>query len=132
MTADVADEKRCVLVIDDDDLVRAAIEEMLDHLGFAPVGVEGGEQALQCLQAMPRLDLLVTDIMMPGMDGWTAAERVREVHADVPIVYLTGYYDLKVRRPLGRSILMLKPVVLDDLEKALKELAAYRRSSERE
>jgi CheY-like chemotaxis protein len=66
-------------------------------------------QALTLIEAGLEIDALVTDVRMPNMDGWTLAERARERHPRIPVLYVTGYSDVAARPVLG-SQLLCKPV----------------------
>jgi two-component system KDP operon response regulator KdpE len=78
-----------ILLVDDDTDLLVAIEECLELEGYDVItAVEGQEALEQFYQAKP--DLLVTDIRMPGMDGWELCRRVREA-SDIPILVLTAH-----------------------------------------
>ena len=80
-----------ILLVDDEDLVREATAEMLRELGHVVVAASGGAEALARLSAGLKPDVVVTDYMMPRMDGAEFAERVREMHPDLPVLLITGY-----------------------------------------
>jgi DNA-binding response OmpR family regulator len=77
-----------ILVVDDDTDIRALLRELLERRGFAVSEAADGRQALQELYG-GRPDLVLLDVGMPGMDGWTTLERIREL-SDVPVVMLTA------------------------------------------
>ena len=77
-----------ILVVDDDTDIRALLRELLERRGFAVTEAADGRQALQELYG-GRPDLVLLDVGMPGMDGWTTLERIREL-SDVPVVMLTA------------------------------------------
>jgi DNA-binding response OmpR family regulator len=77
-----------ILVVDDDADIRGLLRELLERRGFAVVEAADGRQALQELYA-GRPDLILLDVGMPGMDGWTTLERIREL-SEVPVVMLTA------------------------------------------
>jgi len=77
-----------ILVVDDDGDIRGLVRELLERRGFAVAEAADGKQALQELYA-GRPDLVLLDVNMPGMDGWTTLERIREL-SDVPVVMLTA------------------------------------------
>ncbi len=82
-----------ILLVDDEDLVRAGTAEMLRDLGHTVSQASGSLQALHMLKDGLRVDVIVSDYKMPGMDGAALAKRVREVQPDVPILIITGYAD---------------------------------------
>ena len=80
--------ERRILVVDDDADIRGLVRELLERRGFAVAEAADGKQALQELYE-GRPDLVVLDVSMPGLDGWTTLERIREL-SDVPVVMLTA------------------------------------------
>ena len=83
-----------ILLVDDEDLVRAATAAMLTEAGAAVTQAVSGLSALAALRAGARPDLLVTDYAMPGMNGATLAREVAAVTPDLPILLVTGYAHL--------------------------------------
>lgn len=77
-----------ILVVDDDPDIRGLVRELLERRGFAVVEAADGKGALQEFYA-GRPDLVVLDVSMPGLDGWTTLERIREL-SDVPVMMLTA------------------------------------------
>ncbi|HEX7255659.1 MAG TPA: response regulator transcription factor [Gaiellaceae bacterium] len=77
-----------ILVVDDDADIRGLVRELLERRGFSVAEAMDGKQALQELYAV-RPDLVILDVGMPGMDGWTTLERIREL-SEVPVVMLTA------------------------------------------
>jgi DNA-binding response OmpR family regulator len=77
-----------ILVVDDDPDIRGLVRELLERRGFTVTEAIDGRQALQEFYG-GRPDLVLLDVGMPGMDGWTTLERIREL-SDVPVVMLTA------------------------------------------
>jgi len=80
--------ERRILVVDDDADIRGLVRELLERRGIAVTEAADGKQALQEMYA-GRPDLVLLDVSMPGLDGWTTLERIREL-SDVPVVMLTA------------------------------------------
>jgi PAS domain S-box-containing protein len=81
-----------VLIVEDDPFVRAAVVRRFESLGYAVVLAANGKDALAKLEANPGVDMLFTDVVMPGgMSGWELAELVRESRPDFPIMFSSGY-----------------------------------------
>ena len=80
-----------VLLVDDEDLVRAATAEMIRDLGHSVAEADGALEALGRLDGGFRADVVVTDYMMPGMDGGVLARRIAESHPDIAVLLITGY-----------------------------------------
>lgn len=80
-----------LLLVDDEELIRTGTAEMLRDLGHTVIDVASGREALTMIDADPRIDALITDYMMPQMDGATLARLVREQRPDLPVLVVTGY-----------------------------------------
>jgi len=80
-----------VLLVDDEDLVRTATAEMIRDLGHKVAEADGALEALSRLERGFDADVVVTDYMMPGMDGGALARRIAETHPDVAVLLITGY-----------------------------------------
>ncbi len=92
-----------ILVVEDNEDVRELAETMLGAAGYAVVSASSGERALELLDGDKKIDLLFTDVIMPGgMNGLQLAERVRERRPDTPILITTGYME-ELPSPTGRT-----------------------------
>lgn len=80
-----------ILVVEDEAKVRHMTVDALRELGYTVVQAGDGNQALEQLALQPRIDLLFTDIVMPGMTGRQLADRALEQRSDMKILYTTGY-----------------------------------------
>ena len=78
-----------ILVVEDDALIRLGLQDMLEDLGHRSLAAGGGEEALQILAQQP-VDLLVTDVNLPGLRGPDLAARARETRPGLPVVFATG------------------------------------------
>jgi putative nucleotidyltransferase with HDIG domain len=85
-----------VLVVDDEEAVRGIVAALLDRSGFAATTASGAEHALECLQADPSIDLVMSDVMMPGVDGLTLLDRVVVDYPTTPVVMFTAVHDIHV------------------------------------
>ena len=117
---------RILLVEDDEDFGRS-LALILKHKGFLPQWVASGEQALEVL-AGKQFDVVITDMLMPGMNGLEFLRKFREIHGgDTPVVMITGYGSVNEAveaMKAGAFGYFLKPVNQDDicltLEKAME------------
>jgi PAS domain S-box-containing protein len=81
-----------VLMVEDDDLVRRHVEHQLRELGYRVTAVSSGPAALECLERMDDIDLLFTDVIMPGgLNGPQLAAAARSMRPDLPVLYTSGY-----------------------------------------
>ncbi len=91
--ADIPARPLSVLLVDDDDLVRAGAAAMLEAIGHSVVQVSSGTHALGHLSSGEVFDVLITDQRMPGMTGVDLIRRARFMRPDLPAVLITGYTD---------------------------------------
>src|SRR5712664_2845808 len=80
-----------VLVVEDEPVVRAVIVEMLGEQGYQTLEAVDGPSGLRILRANARIDLLVTDVGLPGMNGRQLADQARETRPDLKVLFITGY-----------------------------------------
>jgi CheY-like chemotaxis protein len=80
-----------LIVVEDDDGVRVLVEELLLDRGYNVITAQNGSEGLAQIQREPGLSLVITDIRMPGIDGWELARRAMEMRADLKVLYITGY-----------------------------------------
>ncbi|MDP2409496.1 MAG: response regulator [Pseudolabrys sp.] len=107
-----------VLIVEDEFLVRDMIVYELQQAGFEVQEAATAEDALS-LQ-IDHLDLLFTDIRLPGIDGWRLAEEIRSRHADVPVIYASGYAERMT--PLPHSKFLQKPYLPSQVLRTAAEL----------
>jgi two-component system, cell cycle sensor histidine kinase and response regulator CckA len=81
-----------ILLVEDDDAVRRVAERFLRRQGYDLLVASGGAEAMQIVQGSGKpIDLLFTDVMMPGMNGFELAERLRGVQPDIAVMFVSGY-----------------------------------------
>lgn len=80
-----------LIVVEDDDGVRVLVEELLLDRGYNVITAQTGAEGLDRIRREPRLSLVITDIRMPGIDGWELARRATEMRAGIKVLYITGY-----------------------------------------
>jgi PAS domain S-box-containing protein len=109
-----------VLLVDDEDAVRGPVAERLRELGYEVLEAADGLAALQVLQAVARLDLLVTDVGLPNrMNGRQVAEAVRDRMPGLPVLFITGYAGTVL--PAGVEVIG-KPFELDSLARRVQTM----------
>ncbi len=107
-----------VLVVEDDTLVRWQIVEELDELGYHTLQARDGPSGLEVLKSADRIDLLVTDVGLPGLDGRKMASAARKTRPDLKILFITGYAQNAVGGDLNLDEgmeLLTKPFALEAL-----------------
>lgn len=114
-----------VLVVDDDVTARAAMRRVLERSGYTVIVAEDGEDALRMLQRthVP-VDLLITDVEMPGIQGDALATRVRGQWPDLPVLFVSGEPQNArlARETAGRVAFVSKPFLPTELLEAVQEV----------
>jgi CheY-like chemotaxis protein len=101
--------------------------EMLEDQGYRTLGAVDGPSGLRILRANNRIDLLVTDVGLPGMNGRQLADQARETRPDLKVLFITGYAESAV---LSNGFLqpgmemITKPFDLDHLSQRIREMAS--------
>ena len=89
-----------ILLVEDEDMVRAVAERALGRAGFTVTPCADGEEGLAAFANGDGFDLVVTDVVMPGMDGPAMAKAIRRVSSDIPILFMSGYAEEQLRRDI--------------------------------
>lgn len=116
-----------VLVVEDDAQVRLLVMEVLKELGYAALEASDANGALAILDGGERIDLIISDVGLPGLNGRQLAERARQKRNGVKVLFITGYAEHAAVRSefLEAGMDMLaKPFALDDLAAKIREMIA--------
>lgn len=81
-----------ILVVDDDEMVRVTLKVLVSSLGYKALVAKDGQEALQMVAAVP-VDLVLSDVVMPMMDGLELLERLKVEHPEIDVIIATGYSD---------------------------------------
>ena len=116
----------CILLIDDEAAIRELASETLQGLGYDVVCAEDGASGLAALGRTPRVDLVITDIGLPGgLNGRQVAEAIRAIKPQLPVLFITGYAEQSALGPaLLRSgmEIMTKPFALNDFARRVRHM----------
>lgn len=82
-----------ILVVDDDDLVRTTVANLVSSLGYKSIEAESAERALEIIDENKNIDLVLTDVVMPGMDGLDLLKIIWESSEDIDVIVITGFAD---------------------------------------
>lgn len=117
------------LIVDDEESVRKFVSRILTGGGYETVVVSGGPEAEEAMKIRGPFDVLVTDLMMPGMSGDELARRLRQSEPGLKVLYLTGFSDhlFKEKVTLWADEAFLdKPCTIDGLLEAVSLLVSGR------
>lgn len=115
-----------VLAVDDEPTVLELVLEVLHELGCDARSASLGTEALAQVEQSPDIDLLITDIRMPGMSGFELADQVRAIRPDLPVLFMTGYASEFERGVTlaPYTALLIKPFSLAKLGTTVRQLLA--------
>jgi PAS domain S-box-containing protein len=114
-----------ILVVEDEPGVRTMVTELLHELGYRVLEAATGPEALSVLERVPVIDLLVTDVGLPGMNGRQLAEHARLQRPALKVLFMTGYAEKAAIRSdfVGAGMdLMTKPFAVDVLASKIREM----------
>ena len=89
-------EKHIVAAVDDDRRVRESIESLMESAGYAPVMFSSAEEFLRS-ESLAEASCVVTDVRMPGMDGFEVQRRIRLERPKLPVILISGRYSAETR-----------------------------------
>jgi DNA-binding response OmpR family regulator len=107
-----------ILVVEDDRNLNKTVCSYLNQNGYETTGVLNGEEAYDAMYGGTLFDLIISDIMMPGVDGFEFAQTVREQNQEIPILFMTAREDFAAKQKgfkAGIDDYMVKPIDLDEL-----------------
>lgn len=110
-----------ILVVEDDTIVRMLIVDVLEELDFKVLEADGSEAALVLLEdSALTIDLLMTDVGLPGMDGKQLAGHARQLRPSLPVLFASGYAE-NIEVPPGMSVIG-KPFSIDQLRDKVRSI----------
>jgi two-component system, cell cycle sensor histidine kinase and response regulator CckA len=114
-----------VLLVEDEDAVRSFAVRALQRQGYEVLEAATGAEALEVMaQVQGEVDLIVSDVIMPEMDGPTMLKEIRKTHPDLPIIFVSGYPDDAFKKSLDENEqfgFLQKPFTLPQLAAKVKE-----------
>lgn len=124
--------KATILLVEDEELLRAGVQEVLEIQGYNVISAPDGEQALACLAAQT-IDLIITDLVMPKMDGVDFVKQLRKIKPDLPVIVVSGStrnimqrYGIDSIQVPGANASLPKPFKSVDLIEQVRQLLALR------
>jgi CheY-like chemotaxis protein len=123
--APYAQDGETVLIVEDDPAVRVLVSAVLSELGYAFVEAADANSAIPILQSGQRIDLLISDVGLPGMNGRQLAEIGRQIRPDLRVLFITGYAEHAAVRGgfLDPGMQMItKPFTFDLLTAKVREM----------
>ena len=126
-TSPQVEPKATILVVDDEPEIRKLVKAMLAPLGYHVVIADTGEQAVRLFHKEPSVDLLLTDVVAPGMSGPMLAQQLRETNPGLRVLFMSGYDATQVVQKFvveqGYSLL-IKPFTSEQLREKVRSMLA--------
>ncbi|WP_370170208.1 hybrid sensor histidine kinase/response regulator [Sphingobium abikonense] len=121
-----------ILLVEDEDMVRAVAERALTRQGYTVLTANDGEQGLEVLAAHDDIDLLISDVVMPNMDGPAMVARARVSHPHLPVLFMSGYAEEQLRKSIdiANVAFLPKPFSVNQLAQAARDTMAMHPAAE--
>lgn len=119
-------ERKRILIVDDNDTVIKVLQKGLEHLGYYVISETEPVKAYERFKTQnDNIDLVITDYMMPNMNGSQLAEKIKEIDKETPVILISGYME-KNQNSIGEdkniNTYISKPVEINNLSETIKEL----------
>ncbi|MEO8722608.1 MAG: ATP-binding protein [Sphingobium sp.] len=117
-----------ILLVEDEDMVRAVAERSLTRQGYTVLTASDGELGLEILESDQVIDLLLSDVVMPNMDGPTMVKSARKVRPDLPVLFMSGYAEEQLRKSIDidNVSFLPKPFSVAQLSEAVRDAVVHR------
>ena len=115
-----------VLLVEDEDMVRAVAERALTRAGYAVTPCADGEEGLAAIANGGTFDVVVSDVVMPGLDGPAMARAIRNVAPDLPFLFMSGYAEEQLRKDIDMENMhfLAKPFSVQQISQKVGEVLA--------
>jgi two-component system, cell cycle sensor histidine kinase and response regulator CckA len=106
-----------ILLVEDEDPVRMVAERALSRAGYTVTAASDGEEGLEKVQEGGKFDLVLSDVVMPSMDGPAMAREIRKLVPDIPLIFMSGYAEEQLRKEIdiGNMHFLAKPFSVQQL-----------------
>ena len=114
-----------ILVVEDDELTRSFVTELITSFGYAVAAAPDGMEAMRKIEDIPSITLVFTDVSMPGLDGIMLADMVKQHRPKLKILYTTGGHGVsRVKAEAGilHGNILAKPYRPDDLRREIERI----------
>ena len=115
-----------ILLVEDESMVRTVAERALTRHGYKVLTASNGEEALEIVESGGEIALLISDVVMPLMDGPTMVREVRKTRPDLPILFMSGYAEEQLRKSIdiANVAFLPKPFSVQELAEAVRKALA--------
>jgi two-component system, cell cycle sensor histidine kinase and response regulator CckA len=115
-----------ILLVEDEAMVRVVAERALTRHGYSVLTAESGEAALDILAGEQQIDLMISDVVMPTMDGPATVRAAREARPDLPVLFISGYAEEQLRKSIDidNVAFLAKPFSVQQLAETVRDVLA--------
>src|SRR5271156_4467974 len=125
----MSDQQSTVLVVDDEPEVRKLVAAMLTRNGYRVLSADTGENAIRLFKSHPETELLLTDVVAPGMSGPMIADQIAALKPEIKVLFMSGFDSTQVVQcyvvEKGYSLLV-KPFTMEQLEQKVRAVLGGR------
>jgi CheY-like chemotaxis protein len=117
-------KKSRILIVDDDHITRNLMNDLLSVMGYQVTLASNGFEGLECIRK-DKYDLVITDLEMPGIDGWNLASKVKQSLPDMPVMMVTGQDKKSIEKKLTNSavdVAMFKPFRIKEMTETVNSI----------
>ncbi|MBU1108240.1 MAG: response regulator, partial [Candidatus Riflebacteria bacterium] len=118
-------ECNMILVVEDEEMVRYITRSLLENFNYKVIEACSGEKAIEVFKALRgQIDLVICDLVMPGIDGWQTLDELRKISPDLPVILASGYdqsYVMKGEHSQQPQAYLSKPFNSSSLQEAIKQ-----------
>ena len=114
-----------ILIVDDSDSVLNMLKLTLESVGYTILKADSGDTAMEIINSgSPAIDMVLTDVVMPGMNGPKLVKKIREVLPDIKVAFMSGYPDEVLHREDidEKTLLITKPIIPTQLELTIRKI----------
>ena len=125
-TANNHNEDKLILVIDDEDMLRDVLKEVLEMVGFSALFASSGRAGIQLFEEnRGRVQLILMDILMPEMSGLETHKEIKAIDPDMKFIFMSGFPDkdaLSLRELVGEYVFVKKPFSVKEIVSHIKQV----------
>ncbi len=118
------EETKTILIVDDEPEIRKLVSAMVSKFGYTVLTADSGEHAM-AVYKNHKIDLLISDVVAPGMSGPMLADKLTAVQPDLKVLYISGYDNTHVVKKYVKEkghVLLSKPFTVEELQTRVAEL----------
>ena len=125
-TANNHNEDKLILVIDDEDMLRDVLKEVLEMVGFSALFASSGRAGIQLFEEnRDRVQLILMDILMPEMSGLETHKEIKALDPNMKFIFMSGFPDkdaLSLRELVGEYVFVKKPFSVKEIVSQIKQV----------